>query len=51
MNSGQSKVLIAKVIDVREGLLVGKYYQYQRVIVKSDFKLRIDSVNGVCNTP
>lgn len=27
MNIGQSEVLIAKVIAVREGLLVGKHYQ------------------------
>lgn len=34
-----------------ERLLAVKHYQHQRVIVKSDSKLLINSVNGVCETP
>lgn len=48
-NISQSEALIAKTLDLREGLLiVVKHYEHQRVIVKSNSKLLIDSVNGVC---
>lgn len=53
--TGKSKVLIAKAMTLRDGLLAAKHYQFNHISIcrrlEGDSKILIDKINDIYSTP